>query len=306
MVGKFIPAIVKPWLVKVLIGVQKLEIAWYSKKACLHPAPIFVLGNQKSGTSVVAALLGGMTGLSVSLDLTMEHLSTRQSYLRVASGEWHFSKLIERNRLDFSRNIIKEANLTPFYEDLCISFPKSRYVYVLRDPRDNIRSILNRVGIPGDLPCLDRRHLKNLPRGWDIVLDGTALGFEMHNYIESLATRWNLMVEVYLKNHANMFLMRYEDFLKDKAGEICRLAKELGLAPVNDVSDQLDIQYQPRGDRNVTWSSFFGKKNLEKIQHICGDYMKVFGYSKVDELVKGPHSDGFVKSSRSRLANPEE
>ena len=35
-------------------------------------------------------------------------------------------------------------------------------------------------------------------------------------------------------------------------------------------------------------------------------YIRIFVNSKLDGSVKSPNSDGFVKSSRSRLANPEE
>jgi hypothetical protein len=277
-VEKLIPPPMKPFMVRAWTEVRKLEIGFRSRNACAHPSPVFVLGNQKSGTSVVAALLGESTSLSVSVDLVKEYLSTGRTYVKVRRGEINFSQLIRRNGLDFSRAIIKEANLTVFYAELKAHFPESQCVFVVRDPRDNIRSLLNRLDIPGDAPYLDKGHLKKVPRGWYIVIDGGWLGLQGNNYIEMLAARWNLLADVYLKNRKEMELIRYEDFLEDKADSIYWLAKRLGLAPTNDISDKVDTQYQPRGNREVNWDAFFGDENLQRIERICGDRMRFFGY----------------------------
>jgi hypothetical protein len=279
-IGKIIPKAIKPWLLKILVEAIKIEYLWHSRNARVNPAPIFILGNQKSGTSVVAALFGEMTGLSVTIDLMMEYFSNRQSYPIVANGKINFSKLIKRNKIDFSRDVIKEANLTPFYRELNKEFPQSHYIFVLRDPRDNIRSILNRVGISGDKSFLTNRDVKTIPRGWDIVLNNKWLEIENYNYIESLAMRWNKMVDVYSFNRSNMHLIRYEDFIKDKVKAIYNLVKILNLDPINDISDKIDIQYQPKGNSNVDWLMFYGEDNLKAIDNICGDRMKIYGYKK--------------------------
>jgi hypothetical protein len=271
-----------------LTAIQKLQIEWYSRNVSVHASPIFILGNQKSGTSAIAALLGRITGLSVTIDLKKEYLSARQSYYRVLKGERDFQKLIERNRLDFSRDIIKEANLTLFFDEILAHFPESRFVFVLRDPRENIRSILNRLDIPGHLSSLNQEHKKKIPIGWSMVLNGSWLGLKGDNYIEMMAARWNLMSDVYLKNKGTMIMIRYEDFLKDKVGEISKLAKALAQVPVNDISDRVDIQYQPRGMHGVSWESFFGSENLSRIERICAKQMDFFGYKRVCYGVKAP------------------
>ncbi len=67
--------------------------------------------------------------------------------------------------------------------------------------------------------------------------------------------------------------------MANKIDSIARLARQVGLEPVNDITDYLDIQYQPRGNRSISWEDFFGKANLESIESICHDYMNYFGYS---------------------------
>jgi hypothetical protein len=76
-----------------------------------------------------------------------------------------------------------------------------------------------------------------------------------------------------------MVLIRYEDFLEDKTGEIARLAERLGLARINDISDKVDTQYQPRGNRGIDWHTFFGEGNLKRIERICSDRMHLLGYA---------------------------
>jgi hypothetical protein len=190
------------------------------------------------------------------------------------------------NRLSFSRDIVKEANLTIFYDELITHFPQSRFVFIVRDPRDNIRSQLNLMGIPGDFTQLSSKHLKNLPRGWDIIIDGRWLGLKGENYIEMLAARWNFMADVYLKHIDNLILIRYEEFMRDKCGEIAHLACDLGLTPINDISNKVDFQFQPRGNRPVRWESFFGADNLGRIEHICGERMHFLKYQHTGKMLK--------------------
>lgn len=125
---------------------------------------------------------------------------------------------------------------------------------------------------------MDLDRVTGLRPEWRLGLDGKWQGLEGDNYIEVMAARWNLAADMYLDHNDEMILIRYEDFLKDKIGSIQQLATTLGLKPFKDISSKLDLEYQPRGDRNVTWIKFFGEKNLERIERICGSKMEPFGY----------------------------
>lgn len=250
---------------------------------CVNPlmrvnrAPIFLLGNQKSGTSAICELLGMSTGIAVTTDLKRE--VGGQFYLSVAQGDVPFRTLVRRNRWDLSRDIVKEANLTLLGRELKRHFPGARYVMIVRDPRDNIRSILDRVKVPGNLEALVPDAAYDIGPGWAVVLGSAWPGVTVRShYIEQLAERWNACADVYLRAPGDMLLVRYEDFAADKEGTIEGLARALGLAPRHAIGDKVDVQFQPRGNHGVSWGGFFGAPNLARIEQICGSRMAAFGY----------------------------
>lgn len=246
----------------------------------VHERPVFVLGNQKSGTTAIGALLARMTGLDATLDLRREN--RRPTYPLLVRGELSFDRFIAGNRWDFSRPIVKEPHLTLFRPELARVFPQARFAYVLRDPRDNIRSILNTVGIRGDLTHLDLDptgpDMVRTTPGWRLVLDGRWLGIEGEHYIEQLAGRWCRCVDVYRHHRSDTVLCRYEDFLADKVAALEALTRGLGCEVVHDVSSEVDTAFQPPGDRDVAWKHFFGARNLSRIERMCGDRMTELEY----------------------------
>ncbi len=253
------------------------KVEWETITSRINRNPIIVLGNQKSGTSAIAALLSEMTGLSVSIDLRKEVDSP--TYHQVKKGDLSFAEFVRANKLDFSREIVKEPNLTLFYQELLEYFPRSQFIFVIRDPRDNIRSILNRLNIPGSLSSLSTEYQGEMTPAWELIVDNRWLGLKGENYIEMLAERWNLMADVFLNHKQQIILSRYEVFMKDKVAEIERLAQALNLPQVNDISGRVDIQFQPRGNNNVKWRDFFGHDNLTKIEQICAEKMRQLDYA---------------------------
>jgi len=185
----------------------------------------------------------------------------------------------------FAADIIKEPALTLYLPSLLEIWPRGQWVFLIRDPRDNIRSILNRLQLPGNLTDLGSSQWDDLPTDqWRLIFDGRLLGTRGANYIETLANRWNLTVKIYREHRERIHLLRYEDFLADKAGTIQRLAGQLGLAVRHDIRASVDIQFQPKGDRSVSWGDFFGADNLGRIERICADGMKELGYSPTSRV----------------------
>lgn len=118
-----------------------------SRFATVTLAPVFVLGNQKSGTTVIAASLAHCADVSVTLDirdLTADRLAD------LYDGSVSPSRFVDRYRRAFCREVIKELGLTFAYETLREHFLEATFVLIVRDPRDNIRSVLNRLDLPGD------------------------------------------------------------------------------------------------------------------------------------------------------------
>jgi len=159
----------------------------------------------------------------------------------------------------------KCPKLTFAYPALAKHFPRARFALIVRNPYDTIRSFLFRRGLPGDAARIERP-LALLPE----KLEG--------HYIDRLAHRWNLAVEVALDHPENVTKIHYEDFREDKIGEIARLADSLGLTAQHDITRWLDIDYKPRSHSGTTVEQFFDAENFARISTICGENMVRMGY----------------------------
>lgn len=246
--------------------------------------PRFVLGNQRSGTTAVAALLADVTGASVELDLTREVFAPTFDLLR--SGEMTIGEHVRRNRASYSRRIIKEPHLTPFLDQLREHFPDARFAVVVRDPRDNIRSLYDYLEIPGDCaePRLSSSRRVARWKSWRMVVDGGWLGLDGRQGLEHLAHRWNMCADVYLHNRDQVILVRYEDFLADRLGLVRSLGKSLGLGvgSAHVAAERAGQAFQPLGaHRGAAPLAFFGPENLAMIDRICAERMSALGYAPV-------------------------
>ncbi len=256
----------------------KKQLIWFLKSrfAKVNYTPIIVLGNQKSGTSAIAHLLADFGGLTKTIDIPPLWSSNTVKIMR---RQRSLSDIVRLHRFFFSTELIKEPNMVFFLDQVLEIFPGAKYIFVVRDPRDNIRSILNRMKTPGSLKEIDSQRLKNLP-GYRIMLDAGIWGIDdTVNYVGMLAHRWNKAVDHYVHYQNQIVLAKYEDFFINKYEFIRHLASRLGITEKADITDKLDIQYQPRGDRDVPWEVFFGMDNLALIEHICGSRMELFGYN---------------------------
>ncbi|WP_379865416.1 sulfotransferase family protein [Marinobacter sp. M5B] len=240
--------------------------------------PVFILGVQKSGTTAIAALLAEASGVSATLDITRAINRPGAKILRKYGVE-RFDDFVYRYRKEFKRKIVKEPGLTFDYESLKEIFPKARFLMIMREPKDNIRSILDRLKIPGNRKWLDPKEWPELNKSpaWRINLDSSWLGHWPESYVDSLAYRWRLSAETYFKHPEAFILIRYEDFLGDKKGTVERLAKSLGFSLTSDVAGKVDNQYQHKGQRVTDYDQYFGS-NLAFIRRQCGDLATRLGY----------------------------
>jgi hypothetical protein len=235
------------------------------------------LGNQKSGTSAIAHLLARFGGLTKTVDIPETWWPALGELL---SGRLGLQDLANRHPHRFASDLIKEPNLTFLYAQVRDLHPDGSFLFVVRDPRDNVRSMLNRIKVPGHLSSLDLARTE-VSSHWRPVFDPDlwSLPTGSSHYVEVLAARWNRAADVYLEHREEMLLVRYEDFLADKAGMIQGLALRLGVPQRNMLGGGLDIQYQPRGQHGISWMEFFGSRNLLRIENTCAGRMQELGYS---------------------------
>ena len=266
---------------------EELRASWRALGAKIHPDPVFVLGTQKSGTSAIASLLAIAAELEASIDLRRD--LDRPRAAEVATGRRAFGGFLRRNAVDFSRPIVKEPNLTFLLPEILGRWPQARIVFVDRDPVQTVRSVLDRLEIPGDLEGLehlDAATAASIPAGWRIVLDsrwcerhapGGEVGRPRRHYVEELARRSLLSRRIAEAcAHARpdrTHVVSYEAFRQDKAGTIERLLGALGLpmrVERGEFSQHLDRPFQPPGRfATATPESFFGA-NLERLRQAAG------------------------------------
>ena len=248
--------------------------------AAVHPAPVLVFGNQKSGTTAIAGLLAGAAGKTFSYDV-FNRLGAERSLERLIAGQTRFRDFVAAHPHEFVTDVIKAPPLALFYEGLRETFPGAHFVFIVRDPRENIRSMLDRLGLPGNLDALGPAETAvwaDLP-GWRLIMEGRTPPTAGENYIETLANRWNRFADAYLGDADRITCVRYEDFCADKTGATADLARRVGWEIVRDISDDIDRQYQRAGkNRGMPWRDFFGQANLDRIERICGERMQAFGY----------------------------
>lgn len=277
-----LPSLIKQPLKVVNKAPKLLKRVYLNRTARIHSEPVIILGNPKAGTTVIAALLSQATGKEVIIDPLYQIKNSVDFRINLHKKQVRFKNFIQKHKYYFSQEIIKDPYFIFIYEEMLECFPKAKLIFISREPRDNIRSILNRLKIPGNLQVLDDYYKNKVPQqsnsAWKLILEGQLPFVPGSNYIEKLAYRWNLATDTYMTHRDNIVLIRYEDFLKNKVDSITDLAKKIGLEPIQDISDRVNVQYQSRGNRKVNLIEFFGKDNLDRIENICGDRMKYFDY----------------------------
>ena len=234
---------------------------------------------QKSGTSAIAALIASSCGLTSSIDFVQER--RRPLFDRVYLHQASMRRFIWRNKPEFAREVIKEPNLTILYPQLAERFPRARFIFVVRDPRDNIRSILDWLGWDGKASEISAHQLERLPKVKQriVSVDWMGLGRPDEHYLAALTKKWMYCADQYLANQESMELIRYEDFLEDKVNSITDLALRVGLDPRKSVAHLVDREFQPPGSRSkVTLSEIFTRENLDLIEDLSRKYLECFDY----------------------------
>jgi hypothetical protein len=245
--------------------VQKLIL---DRCCSIEREPVIVLGNQKSGTTAIAALIGKAAGRSVILDFFFR---VPRSGRKIIEGRSSLREFIDHNKSFFSKQVIKDPDLTFLLPEVLTVYPRSKMVFILRDPIANVRSILSRLGLPGTIDLLSeeqRREIeKSLPEWYD-VLDGKRFGHKDANPVMSLLKRAIKSHEICAQNVDKLIVVRYEDFLTDKQNYIEGLCDTLNLSVENDIKKDVDVQYQPKGTRGSNLADFFGHENLKRMQQL--------------------------------------
>ena len=270
------------WMSTVIQGIRRLGYdfsRWVreervARRAVVHPSPCFILGMQKSGTSAIAGLLSLRTGVPGAVDLAREW--RRCTIIKASRSERNFNRYVRRNAADFARPLVKEPGLTYVHQHLVRRWPDSKVVIVVREPLATIRSVLERLKLPGDRDSIEDSGLRDIPQPWRVVLDNRWLGVGTGHYIDQLAERWCIAARLALAKQDTWMMVRYEDFVRDKIGTIDSIAGRFDFPVVAEIDSFLDRPFQPRGARRDP-REVFGP-NLERIVERTESLVDQLGY----------------------------
>ncbi|TDX42939.1 sulfotransferase domain-containing protein [Halanaerobium congolense] len=251
----------------------------YNLKLKFGSNPKFiVIGNPKTGTSVISSLIAVYGGLTKTIDIPEMWYKQLELY----KGNIELEKFISENPHRFAKKLVKEPNLTFLYSKIKDIFPKSKIVLITRHPVDNVRSVLDRVNIsPSSLP-IDTKEIDDMKiiNPWKWFVNGKVLGDNPSNKVPySMAYNWVYTVKLFLENKDSIYLIRYEDFIEDKTSSIQRYCEDLNIKKQNDISHLVDKQYQPKGEnKNKEITELFSEEVIRNIENICSSEMEKLGY----------------------------
>jgi hypothetical protein len=174
--------------------------------------------------------------------------------------------------LDRSPNLcVKDPHLTPFFPDLNLLYPeKARFVVVVRDPRDVVRS-------------RQEVHAKEFPDKPYTINDAIAVAHEYRRYYTTIL-RHNFA--------GRLFMFRYEDLdtdrIKDGIADFTGL-DDLFKRPLwngdNNVAD--DPWGSPKYNRSIDLGrrlSPLAPDIAEPVMTICQNIMDRFGYQRAHRI----------------------
>ena len=67
-------------------------------------------------------------------------------------------------------------------------YPHSKFVFIIRNPFDNIKSIFDRLKIPGDIKEFDENFFPEVTKTWDwhTILNGELTHIKGKNIVENI------------------------------------------------------------------------------------------------------------------------
>jgi hypothetical protein len=151
-----------------------------------------------------------------------------------------------------------------------------RALYVVRDPRDNVASLLERLD---KKPQNTNNHL---------FTDVQWLGVTATERTAALAWRWRSYLEIaqaYQCAQGAIEFVRYETFLADKSVLLDKIASKLQIPFERErVMPYLDMQFKKSWDQRIAgaerWRSELNPIQIETINEICGPLMEQWGYAE--------------------------
>ena len=77
----------------------------------------------------------------------------------------------------------------------------------------------------------------------------------------------------------NLFAQNLSEYLINKGHSVIYdLSESVGLKSIKNIKNNINIQYQHKGDNTINLQKFFGELNYAKISRLCDENMRKIGY----------------------------
>lgn len=229
---------------------------------------IWIIGHGRSGTTAIATLVARYGGLAIA----PEHGWATRHCRDIHAGRMSLDAFFRRYKLAFSLPIVQTPGLTPILPMLKERYPRVRMIYIVRDPRDVVCSVITQSNQG------DSEEFKITNPNF-IVFDNRWLGIDESDPVRSVARCWCYLIDL-AGRYPDIRFYRYEDFTENKVAFIGALAADYGIAQRHDISDQLDVQFRDARKIRGTgrWRRMLTPEAVASIESICSAHMRRFGY----------------------------
>lgn len=226
---------------------------------------VCVVGCERSGTSAVANLLQQASGWSLLDDPQEAWYIAPLAKLTWGGLTWRLWRQLRRHQ------IVKLpcfAAILPYLHRRFVG--RFHAVYCVRDPRDNVASLLERFhnGAPG------------------MAFDCSWLSVPATGLVDAMAWRWRRLLELaeeYRHQGGAITFIRYEDFCADKPATIRQLADVCRMpCDLDAIAGRCDEQYRKRWSKRIAgpqrWRQDLTGEQVAVIETICAPQMAAWGY----------------------------
>ena len=266
------------------------------------PGPLRVLqcGYSKSGNYLLHRVLSGLlaaqdgfrsfveaSGVGAAIDALCTATrrmpdARRVDNLKLLDGAWHvqfpdlrcrflpvdWSLVLAHSTLVWSHD--RPDDLVPFEDDF------SHRVYVLRDGRDVVNSMLHYLVTPAILALYPDHRFETLEQIYADL-----------DFFAGKVTAWREHVRALGRHAGRYHVVCFEELAEDRTGTIARLARHLGLAADPEaLAAATDFAAMRRAaprhlreGRRGDWQRFFGDRHREVFKDLAGAELVALGYA---------------------------
>lgn len=227
---------------------------------------VCVIGCERSGTSAVSRLLSVGSGYSLLDDPPESWYSYPVIYWQ---GHGLSLKLWWKLRKYHIVKVPGFATILPYLKKRFVG--NFTALYCIRDPRDVVASVLERLEQGGYSP---------------LFTDVTWLGIQVADRVEAISWRWRKYLECalhYRRRGGKVVFIKYEDFCHDRLGALLKCAERLNISfHSSKVRPLLETQFGKNWDKTIRgagrWQNDLDEFDVQKTTGICGDLMRAWDY----------------------------